>query len=358
MSGAAITLIATWIFVAVLLIIQPWFTRRNVLFGVVFGSDDIWKDGRAKRIRMRYLLVMTAGTVVISLVLLAWCLWKKMNVAATMILYLAGIGVLLVYGAVAFVVFHAKTRRLKAAKGPDAGLVTDKVSVETSLPDSQTVISAAWLLFLLPVLLTAYGVAVWGYPFMPEKIPMHYSYTAVDSWAPKSWPMVLFPLFIGTAVTALLFVCCLFTRRAPASVRGNPEAAPKAFRFRKYMIILLIVLSVLTEATFLLIEIGFLTPIFPLLFELPVVLDLTVTVVIFIIYFRFVRVKKPKGPILDDDAKWVLGMFYYNPSDPSTFVEKRTGIGYTFNFARPGGWILMIGILVFVVVTIVLSTHS
>lgn len=357
MNGAAITLIATWIFVAVVLIIQPWFTRKNVLFGVVFGSDGIWKDERAKRIRMRYLLVMTAGTVVVSLVLLAWCL-LQMNVADAIIPYLVGIGVLLIYGAVVFVIFHAKTAAFKSTNGPDSELVTDKVSVETSLPDSRTVVSAPWLSLVLPVLLAAYGVAIFGYPLMPAKIPMHYSLTAVDAWSIKSWPTVLFPLFIGTAVTVLLFVCCLFTRRAPASVRGNPGAAPKAFQFRKYMIILLLVLCILQESTFLLIEIGFITPISPLLFELPLIPDLAVTAAIFILYFRFVRVKKPQGPILDDDAKWALGMFYYNPSDPSTFVEKRTGIGYTVNFARPGGWILTIGVLVFVVVTIILSTHT
>ena len=358
MNGAAITLTATWIFVAVLLIIQPWFTRKNVLFGVVFGSDGIWKNDRAKEIRMRYLLVMTAGTAAISLGLLAWCLLGKMSVAAAVIPYFAGIGALLIYGAVVFVVFHAKARALKAAKGPDSRLVTNRVSIETSLPDSRAVLPASWLLLLLPVLLASYGVAVWGYPFMPAKIPTHYSFTAVDAWALKSWPTVLLPLYIGTAVAALLLVCCLFTRRAPASVRGNPEAAPNAFLFRKYMIILLILLSILTETSFLLIEIGFLTPVSPLLFELALIPDLAVTAAIFVIYFRFVRVKKPRGPILDDDAKWVLGMFYYNPSDPSMFVEKRTGIGYTINFARPGGWIFIIGILAFVVVTIVLSVHA
>lgn len=123
------------------------------------------------------------------------------------------------------------------------------------------------------------------------------------------------------------------------------------------MIVLLIVLSVLLEAPFLMIELGFLTSLSPLLFELPVVLDLAITATIFIIYFRFVRVKKPKGPILDDDAKWVLGMFYYNPSDPSTFVEKRTGIGYTLNFARPGGWVLLIGILIFIIATTLFHAH-
>jgi uncharacterized membrane protein len=41
------------------------------------------------------------------------------------------------------------------------------------------------------------------------------------------------------------------------------------------------------------------------------------------------------------DEHWKLGMFYYNPDDPALLVEKRFGIGYTFNFARVQAWIIL-----------------
>ena len=41
------------------------------------------------------------------------------------------------------------------------------------------------------------------------------------------------------------------------------------------------------------------------------------------------------------DSCWKLGLFYYNPGDSALFVEKRIGIGYTLNFARPVAWALM-----------------
>jgi uncharacterized membrane protein len=34
------------------------------------------------------------------------------------------------------------------------------------------------------------------------------------------------------------------------------------------------------------------------------------------------------------DACWKLGIFYFNPADPSVFVARRFGIGYTFNFGN------------------------
>jgi uncharacterized membrane protein len=40
----------------------------------------------------------------------------------------------------------------------------------------------------------------------------------------------------------------------------------------------------------------------------------------------------------DDDPKhWKLGVFYYNPDNPSESVDKRRGIGSTINFGSKIG---------------------
>lgn len=357
MNGTAAVLAGSWILIAALIIIQPWFTRKNVMFGVVFGSEDVWNNEKAKQMLRRYLWASILGIVLLSILCVLYIILAKPSGGTVMTAYLSGTVALLVFGTIIFIVFHAQARAFKAARKSDADLVTGRISVETSLPDKQTVISAAWLLLFFPVLIAIYCVAVIGYPAMPQLLPIHYSGMVVDGWAPKSWQTVSQPLLNGTVMTLFILICCLFTRRAPASVRGNPEAAPNAFRFRKYMIILMIVLNVLMQTSFLLIEVGFLIPISPLWFYVPSGLGLLLIAVLFYIYFRFVRIKKPRGPILDDDARWVLGMFYYNPSDPSTFIEKRTGIGYTLNFAKPLAWISMVGIIAAIVVCGIVCGH-
>jgi len=35
-----------------------------------------------------------------------------------------------------------------------------------------------------------------------------------------------------------------------------------------------------------------------------------------------------------DDAWKIGGLFYYNPSDPAVWVEKRVGLGYTLNIGN------------------------
>src|SRR6266851_3405956 len=48
----------------------------------------------------------------------------------------------------------------------------------------------------------------------------------------------------------------------------------------------------------------------------------------------------------DNDQWWVAGVFYVNRNDPRLLVEKRSGLGTTFNFAHPIAWWLTAGLFV------------
>ncbi len=48
----------------------------------------------------------------------------------------------------------------------------------------------------------------------------------------------------------------------------------------------------------------------------------------------------------DNDQWWVAGVFYVNSNDPRLLVEKRSGLGTTFNFAHPIAWWLTAGLFV------------
>ena len=43
-----------------------------------------------------------------------------------------------------------------------------------------------------------------------------------------------------------------------------------------------------------------------------------------------------------EDRFWKLGAFYFNPDDPAVLVEKRFGLGYSVNFARPAAWMIIL----------------
>jgi len=47
----------------------------------------------------------------------------------------------------------------------------------------------------------------------------------------------------------------------------------------------------------------------------------------------------------DNDSFWKGGILYFNRKDPSIFVNKRFGIGFTINFGHPLSWIIIAAVI-------------
>jgi uncharacterized membrane protein len=55
-------------------------------------------------------------------------------------------------------------------------------------------------------------------------------------------------------------------------------------------------------------------------------------------------------PMVNDPENYRLGIFYFNRKDKRTIVPKRMRmLGWTFNFARPGAYMLVLGIVALLV---------
>ena len=73
---------------------------------------------------------------------------------------------------------------------------------------------------------------------------------------------------------------------------------------------------------------------------------------------RLVRaLRKLQAPAADGtpDRCWKLGLVYFNRSDPSLFVAKRFGLGYTINFGNRWSWAVVGAVLAAVFVRAVLK---
>jgi uncharacterized membrane protein len=215
-------------------------------------------------------------------------------------------------------------------------------------------------LLLLPIAVTVI-LAVLRYPEMPERVAVHFNQSgAADAWEAKSVSLVMGPVFQQTVAAAVLFLIGFFARLAPASVKGNPEAAPGYAPFRRIVSLFILAVAVVIETGFLFNELLYLGITGSTRTAAAVTASLVVllVIVLFAVFFRMVRGKKPSGTVLDDDDKWVLGSFYFNPSDPSLFVEKRSGIGRTINFGRPAAWIIIGALILFIVIKTSLGKSS
>jgi len=77
---------------------------------------------------------------------------------------------------------------------------------------------------------------------------------------------------------------------------------------------------------------------------------------IFIWAMRKTRQLRDRTETTPDEC-WKLGQFYYNPQDPALLVERRFGLGYSPNFAKPLSWIV-VTVLVIVPIIVLAAAAS
>lgn len=67
------------------------------------------------------------------------------------------------------------------------------------------------------------------------------------------------------------------------------------------------------------------------------------------IFVNTIITKKWRNKVSGESECWKMGVFYYNPDDKRIFLPKRTGLGFTLNFAQPLSIILTI-LLVLIII--------
>jgi uncharacterized membrane protein len=208
--------------------------------------------------------------------------------------------------------------------------------------------AAVLLLTVLPSLLLVYY-----YPQLPERIPVHWDWLGrPDDWARKSFGTVFFlsALLIYMQGLFLLIKRGLLTVKMTLPAERTEEYLEGKEKFLRVIMRLMDWARLFTALMMggLLLKIVFSSvPHLNPLDRLVLVLSFASTVLLVagIIYFtvRLITIdrwlKRTAGRVYvqrsRDAAHWYAGgLFYYNPDDPSLFVEKMVGFGYTFNMAN------------------------
>jgi uncharacterized membrane protein len=190
---------------------------------------------------------------------------------------------------------------------------------------------------------------------IPQRFPIHWHGSGTpDRWADKSWLTVYGPLLAGAALNVVILLL------GEAILRYSPRArvantAEWTARFRRVNVRLLMVVTwgaALILAWFATLPLLAGKTAFTLGLIAPVLLIGAIAPFI----WQLIRLSQEAGTGSDGtpDRAWKLGQFYYNPDDPALLVEKRFGIGYTFNFGNRASW-WFLGLLAIPVVVLVLK---
>lgn len=353
------------LFIFFLGIVMPDLTRKNIFFGVtipeeILGSPELNKI--KKDYRIKYIGI--CGLYLIAYIAVLFMSRQHALKA------LGIIGFLMVHG----VIYYTTFRKVKAMKASSGWKEGKKEIVIASLSNSSKKASVSSLWFIIPVCIVALNILMvfLNYNSLPQRIPMHWSAAGhVDGWADKSYGSVLMLPLTQVFLTAIMFISykAIGWTKQQISV-SSPEASMEQNRiFRRNWTGVMIVICVMINLLFTfinLVTIGILK-VSPALFSvIPILFGFLVIGIVVAVAVktgqggRKVKVQsvsKPSEGVMsrDDDSKWKLGMIYYNPDDPSIFVEKRYGIGITINFGRPAA---LIGFICLLAVPILISILS
>jgi len=351
----------------VLGIASPLIARRSICFGVSIPESYI-QDKRLTAAKKNYKLW---GIIVSIAGLVPLFFYNPSHVNARFEFFVLGIiSFIIVVQGILYLVFHQKVKRIKQEQGwLSQPAQSGKVVIDTSFHQRKKTYSNAWYLLHLAIVLLTAGYLVSIYDSIPDVMATHYDFQGnADGFSNKSFASVFDLTFMQIGMIALFILCNWFTATSKQQTdpKNPQQSLARNIQFRRLTSLFLIVLGLMIIVMFSVLKLG------SVLEWGSTFIGVSTTsflIVMFaVIAFFIVRMLKVKRqPFaeettelpMDADHYWKLGSFYYNPSDPAIFVEKRYGIGYTLNMGRPLGWIVLIAPLVLIgVITWIVNLAS
>ena len=316
---------------AVLFWFMPRLTRRDLYFAVTVAPafrDEA--EGRSILGRYRAELIFFSALALAAFV--AGSAWLGVGFVST--------GTFLQLG-VSFIAFYRARQRVL----PHA--VPPTMIREAELHDHNRIIPVGWMTAAGPFILL---IACAGYLWIhgeenPKPIDLHGHRLSV---------YLVSTAGILTSLTLILYGLAHWVRPVHA---GGGEGA-RELKFRKTVSVILLVIEyfITLQASWIMLvpRRGDLT----IVALLPLFLVFVLVAIVTLARLGQggsrmpardeLRIPNSSVPVGDRtlDRYWKLGVFYFNQDDSAVLVEKRFGLGYSLNFARPAAWfILLLGLM-------------
>jgi len=350
------------IFVAVYALVTPALTRRDLLFGVTVAPDTR-STPAGRRIVARYRLLTVLLTVLGLGALVA--IWQLLpSDAAIIVSPFAAIGVMLLTSLPYFWGYFAARRLQRSQPASVSPSASERPSAE--LRRRRYGDYVPWVWELLPLLLIA-GTVVYlavTYPSVPQTYPTHFGVDGrPNGYSTKSIASYFILVWTQLSMEVLFTLLSVLVVRS-RSLPGEAEA-----RFRRAWLRFLYALKVAILALLGVLAVGIgysavsgssLPIAFFLLMIAFLLLVLGGTLILSLRTGQGGARLSPEAPATDrmSDRHWILGEIYVNRADPSIFVEKRFGVGWTLNWGNPTAWLVMVAILALPLAMVVIAILS
>ncbi|WP_320162859.1 DUF1648 domain-containing protein [uncultured Trichococcus sp.] len=373
-------LIFSWFMVILFLIlgvvngITPFYSRLGTPFGISVPTSR-QKDPYVVKLKKAFLYQNVIGSVLLAAPIFFFLLWddeQKVEMVTSIYVTVA----MFVFIFLSFLLYLHKRKQLRSWKEANRIRIEAKkakIVIDTAYQKDLKVIShSVFVSAQLFILLVTVAVTLYFYDQIPDRFPVHWnSSNEPDRIVDKTYVNV----FMLPAIQLLMIPMMFFSHYS--FIKSKQKISPylsdlsskQSKLFRQAWSYYFLVVTVMTQL--LLSGIHF----FSLFFAdkgAQWIIGMTIPFVVIIVgYSVYLTWKYGQGgeklflneagelpdevTEADEERYWKWGVWYFNPEDPSIFVEKRFGIGSTLNMARWQSWAFIAGLLAFVVLTMVLS---
>lgn len=357
--------LAIFLFISIILAgIQtaiPFLVKRTILFGITVPEKHI-KNKQLLSYKKNYTFIVALVSVIALASYVLWVLGSNPVEEKTVL-----IGTFIQFGIILFSLslyfyYHGKTLQLKKKQNWMEQLKQVKVA-DLSVRSQDEMLS--WYVFLLPIVMTV-GVIVYTifqYDLLPDQIPTHWGANGKADRFTEKTPISAISLPLTLLAMQVMFLGINIGKSKSGiqlSATSLNALRNRQLTLRKNSSWLMFGVSFLLTIMFSFFQ---LTTIHPDLFAgtammaapmIFLVILLTGTIIFAVKVGRSDKqsVGEQKEDITDydEDSYWKGGLFYFNRNDPSIFVEKRFGVGWTLNFGNPIGYIIVFVPLVVIII--------
>ncbi|QOS77421.1 DUF1648 domain-containing protein [Paenibacillus sp. JNUCC31] len=273
----------------------------------------------------------------------------------------------IVYWAALHILFHFKMKKIKGALPTVEA--PQRVNIDTTFRQNKLTYSNYWFLIHMAIIVAIAIISILNYKSLPNIIPIKYDLQGnVTSSMPKTYLSVLAINLVQLGIIALLMLVnwSIKTSKQQLTTANSAQFAAKNIQFRRKWSLFTLITGLLITILFAFIQMNMFVPNLVLLTAISFIIP--AVIVLGAVWLSLTgrqgggeirnhqedRERSKEQPVNEDDY-WKLGFIYFNPNDPSLTVEKRYGIGWTINFARPLSWVLFLFIIAIVVISIILS---
>lgn len=347
------------VFLAAIQTAVPFLVKRSVVFGVTIPEQYL-KEPQLKTYKKSYAFIVALISLLILAFYLGWILLNQPGEEKTVLIgTLIEFGIILVSMSLYFY-YYGKTTQLKKAKKWTDNLKQVKIT-DLSIRSQDEMLP--WYVYLLPMLITIglIGYTALKFHILPDQIPTHWGANGkADAFTVKT-PVSAVSLMLVLLLMQVMFLGIHFgTKNSGIKLSAAATDASRArqLTLRKYSSWFMFLITFLLTMMMSFFQ---LTTIHPAIFSdsamftVPLVFLIVILVGTIIFAIKVGRADKQnfeetndKITDLDEDSYWKGGIIYFNKNDPSIFVEKRFGIGWTLNFANPLGYLIVIGPLILI----------